>query len=80
MNKEDVYKIIKSNIGKVLIDIDMSQVSIEKNLKDLGANSIDRVEITQYCMEDFKIKIPRVEFGIVKNINDLVEIFYKHLK
>lgn len=79
MTKEDIFNIIKMNILKVLIDIDVNQIDINQSLKDLGANSIDRVEIAQDSMEDLNLVLPRVELGHARNIRDLVDIFHKHI-
>jgi len=79
MTKEDIFGIIKKNILKVLMDIDTNKININQSLKDLGANSVDRVEIAQYSMEDLNLIIPRVELGYARNIKDLVDILYKHI-
>ncbi len=79
MTKEDLFTIIKHNTLKVLIDTDLNSININQSLKDLGANSVDRVEIAQYSMEDLNLVIPRVELGHAQNIKDLVDIFYKHI-
>ena len=79
MNKEDLFEVIKKNVVTVLVDIDPETVTIDGALTDFGANSVDRVEIAMYSMEDLNLKIPRVELGAAQNLNDLVEIFAKHL-
>lgn len=77
--RDQIFEVIKSNVCKVLFDIDPAIVSPEKKLADLGANSVDRVEITMYSMEELGLKIPRVELHGVENLQCLVELFYKRL-
>jgi hypothetical protein len=79
MTKTEIFNIIKHNISKVLIDIDLNKIDIKQSLKNLGANSIDRVEIVQYCMEDLNLIISRVELGYARNMEELVDILYKHI-
>lgn len=79
MQRREIFEIIKSNIIKVLPDIHPDFITIDKRLKDLGANSVDRVEVVQYTMEDLNLIIPRVELGKVNNLYNLTEIFYNHL-
>ena len=74
MNKEDVFQVVKKNIFEVLPFLSGKDIRIENNLKDLGANSIDRVEIVTLSMEDLKVKIPPTEFGDVKNLETLVDL------
>jgi polyketide biosynthesis acyl carrier protein len=80
MEKETIFAAIKKNALAVLIDVPESQITLEKSLKDLGANSVDRVEIAQYSMEELGLVVPRLELGQVTNINDLVEVFYRYKK
>lgn len=79
MQKQEIFQVIKSNVIKVLPDIGPENVTIDISLKDLGANSVDRVEIVQYCMEELHLKIPRVEFGKARDLSDLLEILSDHI-
>jgi len=42
-------------------------------MADLGANSLDIVEIVSNTMRDLKIKIPRDELAKINTMNGLVE-------
>ena len=77
MTKEDVFQVVKKNIFEVLPFLSDKDIYIENNLKDLGANSIDRVEIATLSMEDLNVKIPPIEFGDVKNLEGLVNLLYE---
>lgn len=74
MTQEDVFAVVKKNIREVLVHLDGQEIPLEARLKDLGANSLDRAEITVQCLEDLQIKIPLVEFGGVTNIEGLVDL------
>ena len=80
MQRREIFKIIKSNVIKVLPDVHPDLITIDKKLKDLGANSVDRVEVVQYTMEDSNLIIPQVELGKANNLCDLTEIFYNYLR
>lgn len=77
MTKEDVFQVVKKNIFEVLPFLSGKEIHIENNLKDLGANSIDRVEIVTLSMEHVNVKIPPNEFGDVKNLEGLVNLLYE---
>jgi polyketide biosynthesis acyl carrier protein len=77
MTKEQIFKIIKESVIEVLPDINDEDIKIEGSLKELGANSIDRLDITVMCMEALQIKVPMMEFGRVKNIQGLVDLLYE---
>lgn len=74
MEKENIFLVVKDAIADVLPDVDSEAVSIEQNLKSLGANSIDRTEIVMSSMEKLGIKLPLVSFGGVENIEEMVDV------
>jgi polyketide biosynthesis acyl carrier protein len=74
MVKQKVYETVKSAILEVLPDLDPARISIEKQLKDLGANSIDRMEVVTLSMEALGIKLPMMSFAQVGNIEGLVDV------
>lgn len=78
MTREQIFAIVKKNTLEVLPDVQPDDVRIEGQLKDLGANSIDRVEIVTMSMEDLDLQIPLVELGNVSNISGLVDILHAH--
>ncbi|MBZ9609912.1 phosphopantetheine-binding protein [Clostridium estertheticum] len=74
MSKDKIFEIIKKHIIEIMGDID--EIDINKSLKDYGANSIDRADITMITMEEIGCKIPLIEFGNLKNIQGIVDVFY----
>ena len=76
LNKNEVFEVIKQKIVKVLPGISKEQVDIGKSLSELGANSIDRMEVVVLSMESIGIKFPLVELAEIKNLEGLVEFFY----
>ena len=77
--KQRVFDVVKSNLIKVLMDLKPEQVTIDKSMTDLGANSVDRVEVVMYSMEELGLDIPRAELHGAKNIAGLVDILARHL-
>ncbi|SFR72314.1 phosphopantetheine-binding protein [Anaeromicropila populeti] len=77
MSKEEIYQILKSNIILILDEVPEEDILIHKSIKELGGNSIDRVEIVTITSEDLNVRIPAEELGSVKNIEDLVNKFYE---
>ncbi len=77
MTQDEILEIVKGNIKKLLTFIPSDQITMEKGLKELGANSIDRMEIMTMAMDDVGVKVPLVEFGKVKSVRDLVSVLYE---
>ncbi len=76
MSKKEIFKLLKDVVVEIIPDINPEQIKIEESLKDLGANSVDRMDIVIRAMEVLDIKIPLVEFGEVNNIQGLVDLLY----
>lgn len=79
MTKAEVFEVVKNIIIEIL-DIPTSEIAIEKNLSDLGANSVDRMEIVTMSMECLGLKIPLLSFAAVSNIEGLVDVLYANVQ
>ena len=77
MTKEEVFQIVKRNVMAVLPALPPGTITLDKHLKELGANSIDRMEIITATLEDLGLKMPLVELGEIKGIEGLVTFLYE---
>ena len=69
MTQEEVFDVLKENILNQLEDeVEESEIDINKSMFDLGANSLDVVEIVTNTMRELRIKIPRDELAEMKNM------------
>ncbi len=80
MDEDQVFAVIKQNILDILPELSHRSITIKDSLRELGANSIDRAEILIQSMASLQLKIPLIEFGQAKNIEELVGIFTKKLQ
>ncbi|WP_106794045.1 acyl carrier protein [Aquimarina sp. Aq78] len=78
MSKEHVFEVVKNVIIEVLPDIKPEQIQIERNLRELGANSIDRMEVVTMSMEELDLKIPLMSFAQVSNIQGMVDVLVEN--
>jgi acyl carrier protein len=53
------------------------KVDPKLSMKDLGANSLDIVEVVSSSMRELKIKIPRSELVNLTNVDGLVDLLHK---
>jgi polyketide biosynthesis acyl carrier protein len=80
MTKDDVFSVVKNSILQILPDVDPARIDIGGQLRDLGANSIDRMEVVTLSMEELGVKIPLMSFAKVANIRDLVDVLNANLR
>jgi polyketide biosynthesis acyl carrier protein len=78
LDKETIFEVVKANTLKVLPDVVADEVTIDKNLTDLGANSVDRVEVVIYSLEELRLKVPHSELQGLRNIGALVDLLHRH--
>ena len=73
MTQEEVFDVLKKHIMDQLEDeVEEEDIEIEKSMMDLGANSLDIVEIVTNTMRELKIKIPRDELASINTMKGLV--------
>jgi polyketide biosynthesis acyl carrier protein len=74
MTKDEVFAVLKKYIMEQLEDeVEESDIVINKSMLDLGANSLDIVEIVSNTMRELKIKIPRDELAKINTMDGLVQ-------
>lgn len=71
MTKEEIFAVIIENVREVLPELEDHEFKFDDQLKDLGANSIDRSEIVMMTLETIELEVPLVELGGVENIGEL---------
>lgn len=76
MTKEQVFEVVKNHIIDTLEDVDEAQIDVQKSMKELGANSLDIVEIVSCSMRELKVKVPRSELAKLQNIGELVDMLF----
>ncbi|PEP90340.1 poly(3-hydroxyalkanoate) depolymerase [Bacillus wiedmannii] len=80
MNKQEIFELVINNIREVLPELEGHSFQPMDQLVNLGANSVDRVEIILMTMEELELRIPRVELSGANNIGELVEVLYEKLQ
>lgn len=74
MTKEEVFEVLKKHILDQLEDeVEEDEIKIEKSMVDLGANSLDIVEIVSNTMRELRIKVPRDELAKIDTMDGLAE-------
>ncbi len=76
MTKEQIMELTIDSIIRTLPRLLPDMITPDKCLKQLGANSIDRVDIMTMTADRLGIRIPMVELAGAKNIEALIELFH----
>jgi acyl carrier protein len=77
MNREQVLKVVSKHLMDAVDGLEESKIDPARSMKDLGANSLDIVEVVSRSMRELKVKVPRSELSKLTNINELVDTLLK---
>jgi len=76
MTRDQILGVVKKHLLETVDDLEESKVDPSLSMKDLGANSLDIVEVVSRSMRELRIKVPRSELSKLTNIDGLVDMFY----
>jgi polyketide biosynthesis acyl carrier protein len=79
MTKFDLLDLITQHTREIVPGLDAHPFVASDRLADLGANSVDRAEITMLVQESLGLSVPRVELFGPKNIGELADLFLTKL-
>jgi acyl carrier protein len=77
MTREHILSVVTKYLVDALGDLDPAGIDTSQSMKDLGANSLDIVEVVSRTMRELKIKVPRSELSKLANIDGLVDLLYQ---
>jgi acyl carrier protein len=79
-SKEEVADLIRRKIAKEL-DVDPEAVVGEANLcRDLGASSLEEIEIIMQIEEAFNLQLSHLEWDPKVCVNDLIEVVWGRVR
>ncbi|MEU1056499.1 phosphopantetheine-binding protein [Streptomyces sp. NPDC005876] len=71
--RSQVEQTVRAVIGEILPDLPAADVTLDKNLRDLGADSVDRVEIISLLVHRLASKEPISSFADIPHIGALID-------
>lgn len=77
MTREHVMMVVIKHLADAVDGLTADRVDPKLSMKDLGANSLDIVEVVSSSMRELKVKIPRTELVKLTNVDGLVDLLYK---
>jgi acyl carrier protein len=75
--RDQILAVVKKHLMDTVEDLTEDKIDPAKSMKDLGANSLDIVEVVSSAMRELKVKVPRSELSKLANIDQLVDLLLK---
>lgn len=76
MTKQEIFELIKRNLMEVLPGLDADRIDPSQSMKDLGANSVDRMDVVIQTKEQLGLKFPLHQLGGVENLQGLTDFLH----
>jgi acyl carrier protein len=76
LTREKVLDVVLHHLRETVEELEDVDIDPSRSMKDLGANSLDMVEVVSCSMRELKVKIPRSELNSLENIDQLVDLLH----
>ncbi len=78
MNREEIHNKLKTILSEQL-GLEPEQVTETATFEELGADSLDNIEIVMAVEEEFELSIPDEEAEAVKSVSQAIDSIANHL-
>jgi NADPH:quinone reductase-like Zn-dependent oxidoreductase/3-oxoacyl-(acyl-carrier-protein) synthase/thioesterase domain-containing protein/acyl carrier protein/SAM-dependent methyltransferase len=78
-SREHVARVVLDQVRHGLPDVPPAEIRPERSMTELGATSIDRVEVTLAAMEALGADIPPRDLAGLANIDALIDVLHRHI-
>jgi acyl carrier protein len=76
VEREEIASLVRQHLVDVVGDLKVSANDMSRSMKDLGATSLDMVQVVSLTMRQLNVKVPRSELGKLTNMDGLVDLLY----
>ncbi len=71
--RDRIWTVVYEVLGTILPGVPRDEISADKHLKDLGADSVDRVEIIMLLVDRLRLDEPMSSFSELPDLRALVD-------
>ena len=76
MDKREIFEIIIGHAREVVPSLAEHEFQMSDALKELGASSLDRSEITMMTLETLSLRTPLIDLVKANNLGELVDLLH----
>jgi acyl carrier protein len=77
VTRDQIKEVVLKHLAEAVEGVDIAKVDTSKSMKEIGANSLDMVEIVSASMRELRIKVPRTELSKLTNIDGLLNLLHE---
>jgi acyl carrier protein len=76
VEREEIASIVRKHLIDVVVDLKESDIDMSRSMKEMGATSLDMVEVVSLTMRELKVKVPRSQLSKLTNMDGLVDLLH----
>jgi acyl carrier protein len=80
MSREQIFAVVRGHVVQIVDGVKPDSIREDVSMRDLGADSLQVVEVVSRSMKELRLKVPRTELSRAKNLGDLVDLFEQAAK
>lgn len=80
VSRESIDRVVREVITAILPSVPADEIAGNKHLRDLGADSVDRVEIILMLLDRLHLDEPMSSFSRVPDIDGLVTLLHERCR
>lgn len=77
MERQDIQEIVYQKIRSNIDSLEEGEIDPSRSMADYGASSLDMVEVVSAAMRALRIRVPRTRLAELKNIDELIDLFWE---
>jgi acyl carrier protein len=75
VTRSEIFEVVKTNIYKIVEEAKDRDIMEEMKMSDLGADSLQIVEVVSRSMKELRLKVPRTDLMKAGNLKELIDLF-----
>jgi len=80
VEREQIVSVVRKHLAEVIGDLKPSDIDTTQSMKDLGATSLDIVEVVSLTRRELNVKVPRSELNKLTNMDGLVDLLHASMQ
>ncbi|MFD7914704.1 phosphopantetheine-binding protein [Streptomyces sp. NPDC059752] len=79
MTPDEIFAVVRRNLIEVVPDLTESQITLDHSMRELGANSIDRMDVVITTQDDLGVRVPAEQLTRANDLRSLVAVLSEHV-
>jgi len=75
MTRSQMFEVVRANIERIVEEAAGHEITEGTSMVDLGADSLQIVEVVSRSIKELRLKVPRTELASARTVKDLLDLF-----